>query len=156
MTYLTRAAQPTDVQPAGHFRTSWEHRLDGDTSIEEIARAPYWVHASAHLRMFDTIAVMPQNGAYYAELLVTNVITTSTGVKIPSLKVLMHIELKEVAAPAPEPEVGEVHATDTYSVEWKGPAHRFCIIRKSDRALVEKGIAKKEDALARVPILEAA
>ena len=152
--YKVRAALERDMQTADQFRSRYALRVDGETSVEDIVKSSFWVHNASRLKVFDVIEVLPRNESYRAELLVSKVLTTNTGVKIPTLLVLSHVELKEPEK-LPEPDTSDF-ATATYKVEWKGPAAKHCIIRNEDRALIEKNISSKADAVARIRELEAA
>lgn len=157
--YKTRAALSSDLQHVETFQRRLALKVDGATPLEDIMKPAFWVNSANKLEQFATIVVMPSNGSYYAELLVTKVLTTSTGVKIPSFTVLLHKPLNEVAAPAidtrpadKEPAYSSAH----YRVEWKGREHKHVIIRTEDKALIEKNISTKADAIKRVEELEAA
>ena len=145
--YKVKTILPSAMQVADQFHHRWAIKVDGVTAVDDILQPSFWVHNAARLKQFAIIDILPENGSYYAELLVTKVVTTSTGVCIPTLVVLRHVDLSEADSKAPE---------GTYEVAWQGAVNKHVIIRKADREPIEKGISKKEDAYARVRELEAA
>ena len=114
--------------------------------IEDVLDRAYWVHVSRALRTGDIIEARAEDNAWYAEILVLDVINTAIGVAIPTMALLFHVDLNDA---------DKSQATETYHAEFKGAA-KFVIIRDSDKAMIERDIPTKERAEARVKELMAA
>lgn len=116
------------------FRVSPEH----GTTLEDIQKPEFWSHVAAHLAPFDTIEVIPEDGSFYAELLVI-----TSGKQFATVKLLRQVDLG--AQPAKEKPAAQIHPD--YKVEWKGPTAKFCVIR-SDGEKMAEGLANKDEATA--------
>lgn len=123
---------PTKLQNAEHYRTIWGVVVDPGTTLEDIQRAEYWSHVAPRLSRMDKVEVLTEDGEYYAELLV---IGTGTG----WAKVLLtkHIAFEGEAEPDIESPV---------KAEWKGPARKWAVVRKSDGVIVADGMPSRHDA----------
>jgi hypothetical protein len=105
-------------------------------TLADLQEPAFWAHVSAKFHAYDKIEVVPQGGAYYAELLVVN--CSGTHAKVA---VLQHKELSvKKAKDAPADEV--------FGVEFKGPQRKWAIIRKADKAIVKEEFASKDEAFA--------
>lgn len=154
MDYKTKALAPTQMQLAAQYTNRWAIKLDGYTPVDDLVKSSFWVHTSSRLSQYDVIEVHPANGAYYAELLVSKIVLTNTGIKIPSLVALRVVELEAPKAKAKE-EPKEYNG-ESFDIAWKGPVNKHCIIRKGDKQLIEKGFSDKTSAIKRAEELEAA
>lgn len=114
------------------FRVTPEH----GTTLEDIQKPEFWTHVAAQLAQFDTIEVIPEDGSFYAELLVI-----TSGKQFATVKLLRHVELERtVKKDAPE---AQMHPD--YRIEWGGVAEKHRIVR-SDGEVMAKGLQKKADA----------
>jgi len=115
------------------FRVSPEH----GTTLEDIQKPEFWSHVAAHLASFDTIEVIPEDGSFYAELLVI-----TAGKQFATVKLLRHVDLEGKAAKKDAPEA-QIHPD--YKIEWGGVAVKHRVVR-SDGEVMAEGIQKKADA----------
>lgn len=118
------------------FRVSPEH----GTTLEDIQKPEFWSHVAAHLASFDTIEVIPEDGSFYAELLVI-----TAGKQFATVKLLRHVDLEGKAAKKDLAPDTQLHPD--YKIEWKGPTAKFCVIRIDGEKMAE-GLANKDEATA--------
>ena len=146
-----KAIMPTDLQLSGFHSQTWEVKPDGIVNLDDFLNAEMFKNVSKNLSVYDIIRILPCNEAFYAEVMVSGITKTSLGVKIPKLVLLRKIELLEVPVAANEP----VEDDDLYEVRWQGPSAKHAIVRKSDKMVVETGIATKAEAVERAKALAA-
>lgn len=108
-------------------------------TIADVLKPEFWVHVAPRLRPLAYILVLPDDGTWEAHLRVRSV----SG-KAAQVELLEPVKEYSAAAPAPD---------DSFVVEWGGPVHLWRVVRRSDNAVIEKGIQTKEAAYARLPEL---
>lgn len=155
--YKVKAIMPTDMQLSGFHSQTWEVKPDGVVNLDDYLNAEMFKNVSKNLSVYDIIRIMPCSEAFYAEVMVSGIVKTSLGVKIPSLVLLRKIDLKAVPEAANEADDVASKSDDdgAYEVRWQGRDAKHAIIRKSDRMVVETGISRKADALERIKALAA-
>jgi len=129
-----RRLHPTRMKAAEYNRTVYQVVPEDGTAFDEVKEASFWTHVAGKLRIGDRLEVMPEDGTYFAELIVRA--TNRQGAQIG---VLRKVDL--------DPVVTESVLTD-YTVDWRGPHHKFGVIRIRDKTIVEKGFDTKEQATA--------
>lgn len=107
---------------------------EAGTSLEQVVRSEYWSHATRLFNPSDRIEVIPEDGSYFVELLVTNV-------ELNRVKV---VELRRVVLQE-SVELQEDLAKD-YEVKWRGNIKRHCVMRKSDKKLIKENFATGKEA----------
>lgn len=107
------------------------HRVvvEHPTKYEEIFDRDYWGNVARRLTQFDKIVATPDDGSWYAELLVTNTDSMSWATVTQAL----YVRLDEA-----ETSVAPVQIPSGYSVAHKGPHLKFCAIRNKDGAILQK------------------
>lgn len=123
-------------------RTCWSVTPDAGAKLEEVLAPHYWVHVNKMLRVRDHIEVMPNDQAWYAELIVRSV-----GPAGPVLAILNHVEFTN-AKEAPKAKKAEKQEDDDgspYVVKFGG-ADKWRVIRKIDNEVMSKGHANREEA----------
>lgn len=123
------------VKLAEHVRQFWHVTTPEGVSVEDIVRPGFWAHVVRQLRPLDRIEVISETGEFFADLLVEKVATGN--VTVTPLNVV-----RRDAAPA---ETG-VELED-YRIEWKGPHHKFAVVRKADNAKLIDGLSPKSAAV---------
>ena len=123
---------PSRFALASHKRNVWFIVPPGGTTLEDVLDPLYWSHVAARLRPTDRIEVHAEDGSFFAELYVRD-----AGHLHASLVPLRTHAFKD--APA------EVPAAD-HAVQWKGPHHRWCVVRVADNQLINAECASREDA----------
>lgn len=137
------------IQLAEEARQRYRQTIDAGVSVEAALDRAMWVHVAKQLRSGDILELRADDSAWYAEVLVSDVKITDTGVHIPTFALLWNTELataKKSAADAP----------DSYTAKFNGPADRYVVIRNSDKMKVAKGLPTQDAADARVAELIAA
>jgi hypothetical protein len=133
---MTKPLNPTLLQRRDHYCFEYAVVLPGDISLEDTLEPSFWSHINAHtppkLRQHDTIRVIPEDGSYFAELIVLQ-----AGKGFAQVKLLRHLELDV------SPEVSELRLVD---VVWRGPAVKFAIERKKDGVRLKQGFTSRADA----------
>lgn len=114
--------QITRFESAEHQRNLWCAVPEAGTPFEAVLTPAYWAHISARLRPWDRIEVMPEDGSYFAELLVQD-----AGRLYAKVAMLRHLKLEMVEVR------GEDGGAD-YEIKWAGPVKKWRVMRKSDKA----------------------
>jgi hypothetical protein len=103
------------------------------TTLDDMLKPEYWAHVAYRLKPDDMIRALPEDRSFYASLVVRTAHRLSA-----RMDVVHYIERGE-------PEADTV--AGDYSVGWGGPAHRYRVIRNSDKEVIQHGFADKGDAL---------
>jgi hypothetical protein len=113
-----------------------EHEIvpEAGTPFERVLEADYWANIAAKMRAGDTLIVMPDDGAWRAELLVWDV-----GHNYAQVSQVWKAERPQFAA---APGLSE----DDFEVSFAGPIKKWRVIRKSDRAELKDGLPTRPSA----------
>lgn len=120
---------------ADYKRNQFRVTPEYGTTIEDVQQPEFWTHVAAQLQPLDTIEIIPEDRSYFAVLLVL-----SAGKQFATVKLLHHVELESVAAP--ENPAVKIHAD--YTVEWKGPAAKWCVIRTDGEKMAKDFATRAE------------
>lgn len=120
-----------DVNAAEFQRAVYFASPEAEDEWSDLFANDYWVNIAHLLQEHDLIEVIRQDGAYWGMLLVVK-----AEPPVVKVKELMFKELESV------PETGD----SPVEVKWQGPTNKWCLVRKSDGAVVTKGIANKDEA----------
>lgn len=131
---IVGARKPTRLREAEAERHVWTHTVPAGITFEEVQRPDYWSHVANLLRPCSRIEVLSEDMSWFAELIVLD--ADRLWAKVAPLR---FVELASKDVPA------EIAASG-YEVAYKGPEKKHCVIRLSDKAIVQEGIAKKVDA----------
>lgn len=127
------------VQPGMQFKLREQARQDWvvdaaeGTIVEDVLDPQYWAHVASQMQLYDRIEVLVETGEWMLELVCTGV-----GRNWAQVQILSRHDLT--------PPVEAMSAAARYSVDWKGPARKFAVIRKSDSQIVQEGFANRNDA----------
>lgn len=124
----------TRLKQAEQYCTAYAAVLPHDQSLDDALNPEYWANVAATLRQHDTIRIIPEDGSYFAELLVLDAARGYAKVKI-----LRHVLLDEPVGDAEAPLI------DLF-VKWDGPHNKFTVIRKSDGEKLKTGFVEKTSA----------
>lgn len=111
-------------------RTVYVATPEHGVTVEDLEKPEFWAHVAEQFKPGDLIHVYPEDGTFWAELLVQ---TTSRAAA--QVRVLRNYELAKVEALEDESE---------YEVKWAGPTAKFRVIRKSDGEVMKGGMEKDE------------
>lgn len=130
-------AQEKELHLTQHATLDYTHDPREGTAFEELLKPEYWAHVAHKLRPQTIIKVTPEDGSYWAELLVL-----SCDRLWAKVFVMRNYDLQAVAAdPA-----SIATLADGFEVQWKGPTKKHVVIRKSDSTILQEGIQQKADA----------
>lgn len=118
---------------AEYWRRDFVVNAEIGTTKEDILRPEYWALVAQHLKPFDHIEVRDEAGEWIAELSVRQADRTWANVA------LLHFH--QFVAISDQPGVAARHR-----VEWKGPQHKWAVIRNGDSQMVQKGFSERESA----------
>lgn len=127
-----RRLRGAQIKGSEFARAIYYSRPDAGTTADDLMRPDFWANVAAQLRPGDRIEVYPEDGAFFAELLVRSS-SRLAAVVIP----LRAIDLSGSSEETIE-EPG-------FSVKFRGP-RKFCVIRNSDGVPVIEDIDTKEQA----------
>ena len=124
---------PTRMKLAEEERRDWIVNAELSHTIEDLSNPAYWAHMAAQLTPYDHIEVRAEDGAWIANLIVIQVDRSWAKVVLVSKYDLLETETlpSNIAQ---------------HKVEWKGPQHRFAVIRLVDQVTVRNGFQTKEEA----------
>lgn len=118
--------------PAEVMRVRYVIVPEEGTSFEELLEPIYWSHVARRLRALDILEIHPEDGSYFAELLVRGVGPKGAQVVTLRMKKLGEVE-----------DLGEA-----FKIQWKGGHLKHAVIRSRDKEVLQGGFANKEDAAA--------
>lgn len=118
---------------AEEVRNLWVVNAEEGTTIQDVMEPGYWAHVAQLLRPYDHIEVRLETGEWIAELLVI-----SQGLNWAKVHMLHHHNLS-VSTEAPP-------ASQKHEVKYRGPQHKWCVVRLSDRQVLDSGRDSAADA----------
>ena len=124
---------PTRMKIAEYERNDWIVNAELTHTIDDILRPGYWAHMAQQMQPYDHIEVRAEDGAWIAELIVVE--TDRSWAKVILTRKYDLVPTESL------PEAEPLH-----KVEWKGPQHRYCVIRLSDGERVQSEFKTKEAA----------
>jgi hypothetical protein len=128
------------MKPAAYVRNIYAVTPEAGTTVDAIQEKEFWVHLAGNLHISDRLEVIPEDFAYYAELLVTEVGRTWAKVKLLNLHRLDSAE--------------EVGLEPQHRVVWRGQKAKHSVVRISDNAVVKDGFDSKPTAVEYMNALE--
>lgn len=118
---------------AESVRNMWSIVPEEGTAFADLLDPVYWSHNARKLRPCDLIDVLPDDGSYYGRLIVRSI--GQAGVHVAKLEYIEFAEIKD--APA--------GAASLFEVKWKGPHHRWCVVRLADKEAIQTGFENQND-----------
>ena len=126
-------APPSNLAAADFRRNVYRFAPKAGTPFKELLKPEYWVHVAETFKRGDIIEIFPEDGEYFAELVVMN----SSRLWASTIK-KSFTEINGVAKKAPD--------DNEFKVEWKGNHSKYTILRTSDKTVLKDGIADKKEA----------
>lgn len=127
---------PTRFNEEPHKNTSWVLTVESGTTMEDVLNPSFLSNVAPKLSMYDRIRVSVDTGEWYAELLVV-----AHGSVWAKLVPLLHLDLVNKDD---DQLTGE--AFEKFIVQYRGPHHRFCVIRKEDKEPIKNNFHSKAEA----------
>lgn len=121
---------PNRVILAEAARNFWVANAEEGTLIQDIMEPSYWAHKAAELRPYDHIEVRLETGEWVAEVLVV-----SQGLNWAKVHLLQKHDLMSATEAPPE--------SQKHMVKWRGPQHKWCVLRIADNAVLQSGLEKE-------------
>lgn len=120
---------------AEHKRHDFVVDIHPDVELGNLLEPGFWSHVAVEMQPFDYIEARWEDGTRIAHLRVIFAERTYAKVKLIDVE-----ELGEESAEEPEVSL-------THDIKWKGPANKYCVIRKSDNMIVQKGFRDRSLAV---------
>lgn len=114
-------------------QTSWFVRAPVTCKVEDLEDPVFWSHVAKRISALDEITVVAYDSAWYGRLLVTFADTKEVRVRLLELHMLQEENITEDRIAA-------------YEVQWGGPAAKFRVLRRRDKAVIKDGFPTKEKA----------
>lgn len=106
---------------------------EANVQPEQVLEPAYWAHVAAQMDPFDHITVRAEDGTWIAFLIVVACERNYARVVLDRVVRLV----SETSAPVDSIK---------HKAEWKGPFHKWCVIRTSDSQMVHSGDKTKFEA----------
>lgn len=132
---MNKKLQTTRIELAEHQRNIWAVVPEAGASLDDVVKPEYWAHVAARMKPWDRIDVMPEDGSYFAELLVRDAARLYAKVTV-----LRHVKLDAVASDAAD------ETTALFDVAYVGPVKKWRVMRKADKAPLREGFQSRGDA----------
>lgn len=125
---------PSRMALAEHWRQDWCVNAEIGTTADDITSSGYFAHMAEQLKPYDHIEVRSEDGTWMANLIVVNAERNWAHVKLVS-----YIELTD--------ESNAVEAASKKNiVQFKGPHHKWSVIRVADGDKIKTGCASRDEA----------
>ena len=115
----TPQLQLVNFKQAEQIRNIWHVQANIGVTQEQFLDETYWAHVAKMLRAGDRIEIMPEDNAYFAELMVL-----ATG------RLYAQVELMRfVTFDKPSPQAG---AAAEFRIDWGGSISKYRVLRNDD------------------------
>lgn len=104
---------------AEHLRNIWVVQAERTVTVEQFLDETYWAHVAQMLRSGDRIEIMPEDNAYFAELMVL-----ATGRLHAQVELMRYIEFDQ-----PSPQAGD---ESEFTIDFAGSISKFRVLRNND------------------------
>lgn len=127
---------PHNIQGGEFIRNIWAVSVPNETERDDLENPKFWEPIAGKVRIGDHLEVMPEDGAWYALLIVRNKegATIKTGG-------LLYREFDDAAIPSAKIGADLI-------VKWRGPVRKFGVVRDSDGAVLKENFTTKGEAFA--------
>ena len=125
---------PNQLKEAAYHRTHYAACPAPGTTVDDITNNDYWTHVAKKLRPGTLIEVLPEDMTFFATLIVLWV-----GQNVIRVKLLNFVNLTDEVAESEEEE-------GQHKVSWRN-GKNWCVMRKTDGAIIKENLPSKKDAL---------
>lgn len=122
---------PSSIKPSEYVRTAYAIEVKHGQSFDDFKNPEAWAHISSELKIRDKVELLPEDGSFYAEGIVTGLTKTS-------VKVYFYLYTELSASQSKNKE-------SPYEIGFAGK-HKWRIVRKSDEAIIQHGFESREAA----------
>jgi hypothetical protein len=131
---------PARVKLAEYEVQNWIVNAEEGTSEGDLLTPGYWAHVAHQFKPYDHIEVRVETGEWVIHLVVVGCDRNWANVVVDrKIYFVAHTE-----SPVEVMSKHEIH--EAHEVAWKGPQHKWAVIRKADSEMVNKGFSSKEEA----------
>jgi len=124
------AVMPARMPLAESARVVFHLTVPQNVTREDMKDPEFWKHVSVQFKPTYRIEVIDDEQTFFAEYLVLD-----AGKNWAVVEELRYIEFKKHITP--QIDIG-------YEVKYKGPHHKFCVIRKSDGEMIKSQMGKED------------
>lgn len=124
---------PGRFKLAEYERSDWIVNAPEGATLDDVKKPEFWAFVAPQMRPFDHVEVRADDGTWVAQFIVTA--ADRTWAKIAEIYT---VKLASAA--------DEMKNSSAFDVDYKGPHKKWCIIRRSDSAMVREGIGTKDEA----------
>ena len=118
-------------------RQDWVANIEYGWTVEDIKRPEFWANMAMFMKPYDHIEARSEDGSWIAYLIVTGTDRTWARVCVDRI---VNLTTKDVSTS--QAALGPKHR-----VEWKGPQHKFAVIRLADDAMIKREFQEKDQAI---------
>ena len=126
---------PSRVSGLEYGNQMWAATLESGWTMDDVLDPKFWSLIAQKLRRYDKIMVRVDDGAWYAELLVTQV-----GPGYAFVHPMNFIQLDGAVTQTREQEM------EGYEIRELGPIKKWCVIRKADAVAIHEKAESRRDA----------
>lgn len=138
----TPSLGPGALEGSEFVRQHWCAKIAQGVRFEELLRPEFWAHHAYRLSPWDKIEARAEDGTWYAEFIVADCSRNWARV-MPILGPVRMTTQDQSMTQASNLEVEE--EKKKYRTQHRG-AHKWCIVRIADSAVLEQGIQDKVEA----------
>lgn len=117
-------------------RNDWVIDAEASVQPEDLLEPAYWSHMAPSFSAFDTIEVRAEDGRWIVKLRVLFAERNYAKVKMEGQPFFV------------EENAASDQSAAKHFVDFKGPHHKYVVIRRSDSALIKSGCKTREEATA--------
>ena len=121
------------IKLAEYERQDWIANIEYGTTPEDVVRPSYWALVASQMKPYDHIEARAEDGSWIAYLIVTGCDRVWARVAVDRI---IKLTTQDVA----------LSQQVSHEVVWKGPQHKFSVIRLSDQERIKDGFQSKDDA----------
>jgi hypothetical protein len=127
-----RSLNPSRHKLTEHVNQVHSITVEIGTTLEHVQNPAFLAHIAPIITQYDRILVKPDDGAWYADLLVVE--CANNWVKT---QVFAFLQIDKEFVNTPD-------AFETHRVEFAGAHHKWRVVRNSDNEVVKSGMSKGE------------
>lgn len=133
---INMRARPTELVLMDYSVRRWNVTVPPDVGMDQILLPEFWAHVAVRqLRPFDFVVIFWEDGSQLAELFAREV--ERGGARMGVWKYKNFEEEDNVPELTPA-------AREQYEVKFRGPQHKYVVVRMSDRREMISGLSKLE------------
>lgn len=125
---------PSGLKKGEHSRAVYFISPAPTVAYEAVLEPIYWKHVASGLRPGDQIEVWPEDGSYWALLLVS-----AAGDNFAKVEPLIHRQIENAVD-------GEASLIEGFTISWRGPNGKFAVKRDKDNNIIQSNFRTKEEA----------